>query len=60
MKYSLVIPVFNNSKGIQDLYLSIKSAFSNLININNSWSREEWTLLMNNHTADLYYVNSVS
>lgn len=32
----------------------IKSTFSNLININNSWSKEEWTLLMSNH---LFYLN---
>jgi hypothetical protein len=32
----------------------IKSTFSNLININNSWSKEEWTLLLNNH---LFYLN---
>jgi len=32
----------------------IKSTFSNLINISNSWSKEEWTLLLNNH---LFYLN---
>jgi len=32
----------------------IKSIFSNLININNCWSKEEWTNIINNH---LFYLN---
>ena len=32
----------------------IKTAFSNLINITNSWSKEEWINIINNH---LFYLN---
>jgi hypothetical protein len=32
----------------------IKSAFSNLINITNSWNKEEWINIINNH---LFYLN---
>jgi hypothetical protein len=39
---------------ITDLRSWIKNTFSNLININNSWSKEEWRLLLNNH---LFYLN---
>ena len=49
MKYSLVIPVFNNSKGIQDLYLSINSAFSNeeieLIFVDDCSADDSWNEL---------------
>lgn len=49
MKYSLVIPVFNNFKGIQDLYLSIKSAFSNeeieIIFVDDCSSDDTWNEL---------------